>query len=179
MNYKIFFLLFFISFVFIILNLIAENEKANLKNRGVTYLMDTKKDTLTVINDTGLKDEAAKFNRLFYNNKDYTEFVKDLYKFAPLAFISSKLLIFSKHKLKNISKLWKCKNGKIFIPKKSELLYIDASNIEYSDEYQVLNGRNMIIKVTNFKGIVTMEDEFEEFSFDFKDYSLVNKIFKY
>jgi hypothetical protein len=150
--------------------------KHRLNKPGIIYLINTKTDTLTVKGDISAYNESIGMCKVYFNNKDYSEYVKKLNKELPLVFVSSKILIFSKEKAHLKSEIWKCKKGTIFIPKETELTYIEASDIEYSEKDRIINGRQMNMKVTDINGNLIKNKKFEEFSFDSETDILANKI---
>ncbi len=171
------FLLFLILVVLVLnINIIGERMMSKEKKTGATYLMDAKKDTLIVIGEGKGEKGSGEVSRIFFNSRDYTGLVRKLIKSTPLSYASSKILIFSMEKVEYRADVWKCKKGKVFIPEESKVIYIEATDIEYREEDQVLNGKNAKIGVNDLKGNLGKEEHFDEFSVDLGTYIIANKI---
>ncbi|MGE5341902.1 MAG: hypothetical protein ACM3SY_10540 [Candidatus Omnitrophota bacterium] len=135
----IFSILLFSPFIFTM-----SMENSTPENEGLILRMNNKENQL-IINDTAVGDPRAKVQKVFFNGKDYTDYIKDLMKSNRLAFGSSRFLIFGETAAALNGDQVTCAGGTIFIPGETENILLDAKEIRFDENTQILNAKEATV----------------------------------
>lgn len=146
------------------------SEVTNIKmdkeeNKIITYYMYPEKNKL-VVDELTEESKGEKIVKIFFNNKDYTQFAKKLLDSEPLNFVSSRILVFGKKRMILKNKKWQCKKGILFIPSEKEILIIDASRISLDEGNKILSIRSGKLKHISIDTNLEVEKEQQKMVMD-------------
>ena len=168
MNIKTELFLYFLVFCMLSIFLFSAKKGTAVDESKIetSIYMNPEKNTL-LVTDQSEKSGSDKINRIFFKDRDYTKFAKDLMGKYPLAFASCRFLIFGKESVKLIKDQWKCEGGIIFIPGEKEIRFIDATCISYNEKKQILKAKNAKIEKLSLDMKHKEEKEEAEMTVDF------------
>ena len=134
-----------VTFLLASIPLLSGEQMTNeIKKAGFTIFMDSRKDTLTIV-ENDENSSGNKFERIMFNDQDYTKYAAELLRSYPMSFASSKLVIFGNEGATLINDEWKCPKGIIFIPGEKEIMIAHASDIIFNEKTQTVDAKEVSI----------------------------------
>jgi len=147
---------YFIIVIFVMLVLgcvlFAGDSTTNKNQKGICLFMNSDEGKLVIMDPKNSR--KGKIEKIVYNNTDLTLLLREKFDLESLTYASDRLLIFGGGKVVLQSDEWKCEQGTVFVPGKSEALIIKASAIaiRYHEEKGLLTGKNAEIKRISLLG---------------------------
>jgi hypothetical protein len=168
MNVKLFLILLFTALIVVGCSIKTGKVNVQKKRAGMTLYMEELKDKLTVSEAGNTRKELGKIDKIFYNNKNYTSYAKELIDSRPMVFASPRFLIFGEGEVCLKSSVWKCPAGIVFIPGGKDVSFMEAKQISYHEEKEILKGENVILRKISLEGKEKEEHKSGNISIDFK-----------
>ncbi|MCK4762976.1 MAG: hypothetical protein KAW12_12335 [Candidatus Aminicenantes bacterium] len=115
------------------------------EGKGIALYMNDHKGKMTTVlgkqrSALVLKDNknTGKIEKIFYKNKDYSPYVKDLLDTTPVVFVSVGIVIFSKEKATIKNGECSCSEAIVFIPEETKIFFIEAKGLIFNERNGVL-----------------------------------------
>ena len=107
--------------------------KGGAKEEAVSYIyyMDSQKGELRIVEKKAAEGEEP--NKIFFDNKDYTPFARELFSRHTMIFACNDLLIFGEGKAVINDDKVNCLEGVIFIPREQKIYILKAKDIVFQE----------------------------------------------
>ncbi|MCI0471934.1 MAG: hypothetical protein L0Y73_09760 [Candidatus Aminicenantes bacterium] len=114
------------------------------------YYMDSQKGELRIVEKKAAEGEEP--NKIFFDNKDYTPYARELFSRHTMIFACNDLLIFGQGKAVIKGDEVTCPEGVIFIPQARKIYILTAKDIVFNEVKKTINCSHAVLEEIPMNG---------------------------